>query len=287
MQLLRGKEGSSIDLVILRKGEVKTLLITLAREKTPIDSVKSRLVDNHYAYISISQFQQNTGKDLSNAINQLQKQTGGKLKGLVLDLRYNPGGLLTSGVEVADAFIDNKTMNNKKIIAHTEGRIRNLKYIALATPGDILNGAPIVVLINNGSASAAEVVAGALKDNKRAIIVGTKSFGKGSVQTVLPLDDKLAMKLTTALYYTPAGVLIQDVGITPDITVEAQARLKFDPSEKTSNLSEANLKNHLSKNKEPETLVQNNNMQETQALMHKDYQLYTAFIVLKGASVTQ
>lgn len=283
IQLLRGDEGSPIKLLVLRKGEAKPLTFTLLRQKISPASIAGKLLDKQVAYIRISQFQEKTGKDLNNAIKQLQQQAGGTLKGLILDLRYNPGGILESAIEVADAFIDNKSMNNNMLIVHTEGRIPGMKYSALATPGDILDKAPIVVLINNGSASAAEVVAAALKDNQRAITIGVKSFGKGSVQTDIPLDEKSDMRLTTAFYFTPKGMSIQDKGITPDIAVEALAI----PASKQKNGEHKFGKNdlkYLSTNKKNAMeMAQEQLARNTDKLLHEDYQLYTALTILKGA----
>lgn len=283
VQLLRGNEGSSIQLSVLRKGETKPLIFTVKRQKISTASIKSKLYNNQFAYIRVSQFQQNTAKDLNTAISQLQKQAGGTLKGLILDLRYNPGGVLESAIEVADAFIDNKSMSNKMLIVHTEGRIPGLKYTALATPGDILDKAPIVVLINNGSASAAEVVAGALKDNHRAITIGVKSFGKGSVQTVIPLDEKSSLKLTTGFYFTPKGQAIQDKGITPDISVEALTIPGSHQANGERKQDEADFKSQFANKKNALELAQEQNAQITDKLLHEDYQLYTALTILKGA----
>lgn len=282
VQLLRGEEGSSVQLLVLRKGETKPLVFKLLRQKSPTDSIKSKLLDNQVAYIRISQFQKTTGKNMNLAIKQLQQQAGGTLKGLILDLRYNPGGVLDGAIEVADAFIDNQSKNNKMMIMHTEGRIPGLKYSAVATPGDILHKAPIVVLINNGSAAAAEVVAGALKDNQRAITVGVKSFGKGSVQTVVPLDEKSDMRITTGYYFTPRGMSIQDKGITPDIAVEA-LKIPVSQTDKELRLDEADLSHHLANKESTAELIQEQQARDTDKLLHEDYQLYTALTVLKGA----
>ena len=207
VNLMRGKPGSTIELTILRKGAGKPLVFDLIREVIQIKSVQSKLLAEGYGYIRLTQFQALTGKDMLSAIKQLKQQSNGKLKGLVLDLRNNPGGLLDSAIQVSDAFLGTDKSGKQEMIVYTEGRQPGSKFTALAKPNpiDAIDNAPMVVLINNGSASASEIVAGALKDNKRAIILGTKSFGKGSVQTVLPLDAKTGIKLTTALYYTPSG----------------------------------------------------------------------------------
>ncbi len=288
---MRGKTGSTIDLVILRKGEGKPLNISVVREKIIIKSVKHKLLDNQYGYIRLTQFQATTGPDLDKAIKQLKQESGGHLKGLILDLRNNPGGLLDSAIQVSDAFINNDKIGPEEMIVYTQGRLPGTRFTALANPGDILNKAPIVVLINNGSASASEIVAGALKDNKRAIILGTRSFGKGSVQTVLPLDEKRGIKLTTALYYTPSGISIQAKGITPDIIIEEVEVAQSKEKSPLSGFNEASLNGHLmSKNPEQETPPPSEaemQTKEDQKLLHEDYQLYAALTILKGLSVAQ
>lgn len=281
-ELLQGKEGSSIKLVILRKGEQKPLVFNLIREKPSAVSVLSRLLDKQYGYVRISQFQQQTGKDMKEAIEKLQQQAGSALKGLILDLRYNPGGQLTSAVEVADAFVDNADKNQKMLLVNTQGRIPNLQYKAFASSGDILAKAPMIVLINKGSASAAEIVAGALRDNKRALTLGVTSAGQGSIQTLIPLDDSSVIKLTTALYVTPAGQMIQDKGITPDITVEALKLPHSPTSQAATMVREADLNNHLVSNANTADAGQK---QELDALLDQDYQLYTAMSILKGRAL--
>jgi carboxyl-terminal processing protease len=288
VDLMRGKEGSTIDLTVLRKGESKPLVFSLVREKILIKSVKSNLLDNNYGYIRLTQFQATTPQDMEKAIAQLKQQAGGHLKGLILDLRNNPGGLLDSAIQVSDAFLGTPDKGKQELIVYTQGRLPGSKFTALANHADILNKAPLVVIINNGSASASEIVAGALKDNKRAIIVGTRSFGKGSVQTVLPLDNKRAIKLTTALYYTPSGTSIQAKGITPDIIIEEIKVPKSNNAMNAANFSEADLSGHLlnksdNKGQASEAKVEAQN----EALLHEDYQLYAALTILKGLAVAQ
>ncbi len=285
VNLMRGKPGSTIDLTILRKGQPKPLVLTLVREKIMIKSVKSKLLDNKYGYIRLTQFQVLTDKDMEQSIAQLKQQAGGQLRGLVLDLRNNPGGLLDSAIQVSDAFLDKDKKGNPEMIVYTQGRLPGSKFTAMANPGDILDNAPIVVLINNGSASASEIVAGALKDNKRAIILGTRSFGKGSVQTVLPLDNKRGIKLTTALYFTPDGTSIQAKGITPDILVEeVSVPTTSDEKKNFSGFAEADLSGHIAnKNEKPAAKVTN----DEQNLIHEDYQLYAALTILKGLAVAK
>ena len=208
---MRGKPGSKILLTVIRDGEDKPLKIELTRAIIKVKSIKHRTLEAGYGYVRISTFQQRTGEGLNNAIDQLKMDNEGKLKGLVLDLRNNPGGLLNAAVDVSDSFI------TKGMIVYTDGRVLDSKQQFTAKPTDVLKGAPIVVLVNGGSASASEIVAGALQDHHRAVIMGTKTFGKGSVQTVMPLTDDTAVKMTTALYYTPSGRSIQAEGIVPDI----------------------------------------------------------------------
>lgn len=288
VNMMRGKEGSTIDLTVLRKGESKPLTFSLVREKILIKSVKSNLLDNNYGYVRLSQFQATTAQDMQNAIKHLKQQSNGQLKGLILDLRNNPGGLLDSAIQVSDAFLEPLKNGKEELIVYTQGRLPGSHFTAVANASDILNNAPMVVLINNGSASASEIVAGALKDNKRAIIVGTKSFGKGSVQTVLPLDDKTAIKLTTALYYTPSGVSIQAKGITPDIVIEEVKMGKVDETADALGFSEADLSGHIlnENDKQPDTKVSVANKEEQQ-MLHQDYQLYAALTVLKGLAVAK
>jgi len=291
VNLMRGKPGSSIGLTIVRKGTNKLLTYTLLREKIEIKSVKSKLLDNQYGYVRLTQFQALTDKDMKVAIEKLKKDAGGSLKGLVLDLRNNPGGLLTSAIEISDAFLGQGGKSVKKeLIVYTQGRLPGAKFTALSTnPNDIITNAPMVVLINNGSASASEIVAGALKDNHRAIILGTRSFGKGSVQTVLPLDDLRGIKLTTALYFTPSGTSIQAKGITPDIVVEEIDVPKSDDKKSIKNLSysEYDLSRHLANGNNATKANPNLPTADEQSLLHEDYQLYAALTILKGLAVAQ
>jgi carboxyl-terminal processing protease len=208
---MRGKEGTSVKIGILRQGSTEPLEFTLQRSRVELHSVKSELAEPGYGYVRIAEFSETTGDDLVSALRALRKRNGGPLKGLVLDLRNNPGGVLEAAVAVADAFLDGG------LIVSAKGRTPESKFEMNATPGDEMSGAPIVVLVNEGSASAAEIVAGALKDHRRAKLMGRTTFGKGSVQTVMPLSGDRAIKLTTSLYYTPSGVSINHRGIAPDI----------------------------------------------------------------------
>lgn len=220
IDMMRGEKGTPITLTIIRQNEPKPLVFTINRDIINVQSVKSKTLEDQYGYIRISQFQSNSGDDLTHAIQALKKTNGGKLKGLILDLRNNPGGILEASVQVSDAFLDRDKLKYDAVIVYTKGRISGSQIKEKAHAGDLLNGAPLVVLVNRGSASASEIVAGALQDHQRAVIMGTQTFGKGSVQTVIPLKDKRGLKLTTALYYTPAGRSIQAIGIKPDITVD-------------------------------------------------------------------
>ena len=211
---MRGKEGTSVKIGILRAGTAEPLQFDLKRSRVELHSVKAELLEPGMGYARISQFSETTGDDLDAALKDLRKRNGAALKGLVLDLRNNPGGVLEAAVSVSDTFLD------AGVIVTAKGRTPESKFEMDATPGDALNGAPIVVLINGGSASAAEIVAGALKDNHRAKLMGRTTFGKGSVQTVIPLSGDRAIKLTTSLYYTPSGVSINHRGIAPDIELE-------------------------------------------------------------------
>jgi carboxyl-terminal processing protease len=211
---MRGAEGTSVKMGIMREGNPEPMLFTLKRSRVELHSVRAEMLESGYAYVRISQFSETTGDDLNAALKNLRKHNGAPLKGLVLDMRDNPGGVLEAAVSVADTFLDSG------VIVTAKGRTPDSKFEMSATPGDALNGAPIVVLVNGGSASAAEIVAGALKDQHRAKLMGRTTFGKGSVQTIIPLSDDRAVKLTTSLYYTPSGVSINHRGIAPDIELE-------------------------------------------------------------------
>jgi carboxyl-terminal processing protease len=235
ISLMRGPKGTSITLTIGREGLSEPLVLTIVRDIITIQSVRWETPQPGYGYVRVAQFQEQTGAEFRRALEKLRGQDGG-LKGLVLDLRNNPGGLLPASVEVADALLDGG------LVVYTEGRIPSANSRSLATPGDLLPGIPVVVLINEGTASAAEIVAGALKDRQRALIVGTRSFGKGSVQNVLPLSDGRAVKLTTARYFTPSGHSIQAEGIQPDIEVRRAEIHELEPG---FTVKEANLGRHL------------------------------------------
>ncbi|MCK5478588.1 MAG: S41 family peptidase, partial [Methylococcales bacterium] len=238
VKIMRGKPGSDILLTIIREGEVAPLKITITRAIIKVKSVKNKVLEKDYGYLRISSFQSRTGQGVIDAVAELEKENEGDLKGLVLDLRNNPGGVLNAAVEVSDAFLE------KGLIVYTEGRIKNSEMRFNAAPGDVVGGIPIVVLINAGSASASEIVAGALQDHKRAIIMGERSFGKGSVQTILPTSSNAAVKLTTARYYTPSGRSIQAEGIEPDIVL-ARVKLESVEASKFKPIKESDLSHHL------------------------------------------
>ncbi len=236
VKMMRGKVGTTIDLEIHRENMEAPMSVTLTRDVINIKSVRHR-IEGNAGYIRVTQFSSNTEEGLKAAIEDIKKQLGDKLIGYVIDLRNNPGGLLEQAIAVSDAFLDNGE------IVSTRGRHEDDTKRDNSTPGDLANGLPIVVLINGGSASASEIVAGALQDHKRGILLGTKSFGKGSVQTVIPLPGHGAMRLTTARYYTPSGRSIQATGIEPDIIVE-QARVE---ALKSSRIRESDLHGALDK----------------------------------------
>lgn len=255
---MRGKPKTSIKLTILRKGEAKPLEITIERDKIKVQSVKSKSLEPGYGYLRVTQFQEETAADVARHLDKLYKgEKDGSLKGLVLDLRNDPGGLLHGAIGVASAFLPQGS-----VVVTTDGRVEDAKRKYTASAEDYLRGqrddfikklpegvrnVPMIVLVNAGSASASEIVAGALQDHKRAVVMGTQTFGKGSVQTVLPLSAKTAIKLTTARYYTPNGRSIQAKGITPDIIVEETAN-----GGSRERMREADLERHLTNDKEKE-----------------------------------
>ena len=275
---MRGKIGEKITLTLVRDGGTP-FDVTLARATIQVKSVKSQLLESGYGYIRITQFQVKTGEEVGKALAKLRKDNNGKLRGLVLDLRNNPGGVLQSAVEVADHFL------TKGLIVYTKGRIANSELRFSADPADASEGVPLVVLINGGSASAAEIVAGALQDHKRGVLMGTDSFGKGSVQTVLPLNNDRALKLTTALYFTPNGRSIQAQGIVPDVEV---ARAKVTREQDSENFKEADLAGHLGNGNGGADKPSSGKAKAAQARpQDDDYQLNQALNLLKGLNVTR
>nr|SPS06686.1 Carboxy-terminal-processing protease [Candidatus Nitrotoga fabula] len=315
---MRGKPGSKITLTVVRKDAPKPLLFTLTRAIIKVQSVKSKLVEPGYAFVRITQFQEHTGENLASALNNLYKQNQAPLKGLVLDLRNDPGGLLNSSVAASAAFLPKDAL-----VVYTEGRNAEAKMRLSAIPDDYLRGnekdylkslppavksVPMIVLVNGGSASASEIVAGALQDHKRAIIMGTQTFGKGSVQSVLQLGNNTAIKLTTARYFTPNGRSIQAKGIVPDIIVEDPATMDQD---QTFRMREADLERHLTNSQEQDTKTDGSTKpaipapvapvkpapkrEEGEAAKPKlleygskeDYQLQQALNLLKGVNILQ
>lgn len=282
---IKGKKGTKVKLTILRKGTDKPINLTITRETIKMETLKKRMLDDHYGYIRLTFFQGPIDNDLKKAIQELQSKH--QLRGLVLDLRNNPGGLLEVSAKVADEFLDNdKTGQYNHLIVYTKGRIPGADLEIKTTGHDMTGGLPLVVLINNGSASASEIVAGALQDYHRAIVMGTVSFGKGSVQTVLPLGDG-AIKLTTALYHTPSGRIIQAKGIQPDVVVpELQVNTGNMPS---LMIDEEAYRNHLANGDTDEnmknSIKQYQKERDTEVSLAKDdYQLFTAYMMLKGVS---
>jgi len=276
VKIMRGRPGTDIELLIVREGADKPLTIEVTRDKIRVKSVKSKTLEKGFGYVRVSQFQERSSSDLKKAISKLKKENGGKLNGIVLDLRNNPGGLLDSAVEITDIFV------KKGGIVSVKGRDDGSNIVHSATPNDMLEGAPIVVLVNGGSASASEIVAGALQDHKRAIIMGQKTFGKGSVQTVVPLGNNTAIKLTTARYYTPSGRSIQAKGIIPDIEIK-DLKLTENKVKGVAQIKEADLKGHLENdNKKGKKGAASKDEDNGKKLVSEDYALYEALNLLKG-----
>ena len=300
VKIMRGKPGEPINLMVVREGKNAPFTIKVVRDIIRVRSVKQRMLEDGFGYLRISSFQSKTTSGVSDAVSKLVEESGGKLKGMVLDLRNNPGGVLNGAVGVSDLFLQ------KGKIVYTEGRVHDAVMRYDAEKGDILDGAPLVVLVNQGSASASEIVAGALQDHKRALIVGVKTFGKGSVQTVLPIDRTTAVKITTARYFTPLGRSIQAKGIEPDINVEPLKLTngKKETEEEYQPLSEADLTGHLSnadgekdKSKSAQDIAKEATKDEAEAkeqateaaekekeknLVETDFQLFEALNVLKS-----
>ena len=286
---IKGKRGTFVTLTIIRPGSDKPLVKKIKRDTIKIVMIKDKILENGYGYVRLAMFQGPVVKNLHKAINKLMKESNGHLKGLILDLRSNPGGLLQASAGVADTFLNKNKLTKKyhDLIVYTEGRIKGSDVNFKAHPGDMIKGVPMVVLINGGSASASEIVAGALQDYKRAVIMGTRSFGKGSVQTVIPINKTSAIKITTALYHTPNGSVIQARGIIPDVIVPAlevsdknlKDLIKIDESDYQNHLvngeakQEKNYLNKLKKRRKDEL-----------KLAKEDYQLYESLMMLKGMS---
>lgn len=272
IDLMRGEVGTPIRLTIMRDGRDQPLELEIVRDVIKVRSVRHELLEPGYGYLRVSQFQSHTGEDLVEAIAEMQQN--GALKGLVLDLRNNPGGVLQAAVAVSDAFLDEGT------IVYTEGRLPNSELRFNASADTAAPDTPLVVLINGGSASASEIVAGALQDHQRALVMGTDSFGKGSVQTVLPLGQERAIKLTTARYFTPSGRSIQAQGIKPDLHVD-EAKLTLLAED--GRIKERDLAGHLENaagEAAPEALP-------SDGLSARDFQLFEALNLLKAMQILQ
>ena len=297
---MRGKVGTKIVLTVVRKGEEQALTIDIIRDVIRIRSVKSKMLEEGFGYIRISQFQVNTGENMQAMIDELieEDNDGKALNGMVLDLRNNPGGVLSAAVSVSDAFLTDG------LVVYTDGRVGDASVKFQADADDILDGAPLVVLVNNGSASASEIVSGALQDHKRAVIMGSRTFGKGSVQTILPMRNGAALKLTTARYFTPSGRSIQAEGITPDIELTDLKIEKKEDKAKKHRVSEKDLSGHLSNGngekgekaddksadsdsdtKESDT--DQDKEEEKVNLAEKDFMLFQALNMLKGLHLVQ
>lgn len=273
---MRGEAGSETTLTILREERDEPFKVTLERAVIRVQSVKSRMLDDGYGYVRITQFSSQTGDSLQRELQDLEDD--GPLRGIVLDLRNNPGGVLSSAVDVADTFI-----NNGDIVS-IRGRAPNTDQQFTATPGDMLDGAPIVVLVNEGSASASEIVAGALQDDSRAVIMGTRTFGKGSVQTIVPLQNGAALKLTTARYYTPSGRSIQAEGIEPDVGIQ-NVNVTAAESNGVMPFSEADLAGALANDTIEEDAAPGKSEKASGGLAESDYPLYEALNLLKGLHI--
>jgi carboxyl-terminal processing protease len=278
VEMMRGKVNTDIILTIIRKGEQTPFDVTLTRAVIKIQSVRAEAKED-IGYIRITKFNEQTFSGLQRAIGDMRDQIGPEIKGLVLDMRNNPGGLLDQAISVSDAFLD------KGEIVSTRPRDTQNTERYNARTGDLAEGLPVVVLINDGSASASEIVAGALQDHRRAVIMGTRSFGKGSVQTILPMPGNVALRLTTARYYTPSGKSIQEVGIVPDIIVP-QARVES--IEGDTRRSEASLNGALRNEDEGITDAEqdaNSRRDEAEQIALDDYQLSRALDLIRGISL--
>lgn len=277
VNMMRGERGTDITLTIMREGADGPMRITITRDTIRVRSVRWEELEPGFGYVRITNFQARTARDLVRAVESLKEK--GPLRGLVLDLRNNPGGVLNGAVGVSDAFLD-----AAGLIVYTEGRLEDSQFRYTASPGDVAGGAPIVVLVNEGSASASEIVAGALQDHGRAIIMGSTTFGKGSVQTILPLARSTAIKLTTAKYFTPDGRSIQAEGIQPDIVLEPVV-VTAATDNNGPRVSEADLQRRISAEPQPETGPQETVTEEKESLAQRDYGLYEALKLLKGLAI--
>ena len=278
VDLLRGEPGTKVRVTVLRKGRERPLNFNVERSTVVLKSVRSYELEPNFGYVRISQFQSNTAGFLSSAIVNLKKNADdNSLHGLIIDLRNNPGGELKSAIEVSDAFIDSG------VIVSTKDRNGDIEQLAQATPGDLVSGTPIVVLVNHGSASASEIVAGALQDHKRAVVMGTRTFGKGSVQSIIQVDKDVAIKLTTHRYYTPNDRSIQSSGVTPDIVVEAQQLVSNDEESEDIVYRESDLNNTLQNDEG--SAEEGASEGSEHPFLANDFQLRQALNLLKGLSI--
>lgn len=275
VEKMRGKVGTSVELTVLREGLKEPMKKTLRRETIKIQSVRAR-AEEDVAYIRVVSFAETTMPNIEKELTKLKKEIGPKFKGVVLDLRNNPGGLLDQAIAVSDAFLEQGEIVSTRARNPSESRRYN------AAKGDLIGGMPLVVLINEGSASASEIVAGALKDHKRGVVMGMKSFGKGSVQTVIPVENHGAIRLTTARYYTPSGEAIQAKGITPDIVVE---QAKVEAVKQEDRLSEANLPGHLNNDQDKDAEKKSKLGRSGELSAKDDYQLSRALDLIRAVSI--
>jgi len=279
VKLMRGKPGSDIVLTVVREGEDKPLRITITRAIIQVTSVKNRILEEGYGYVRVSHFQTKTTADMVKAIEKMKSESDGELNGLVIDLRNNPGGVLSAAVGISDAFL------NEGLIVYTDGREEDSRLRYSASQGDVLDGAPLVVLVNGGSASASEIVAGAMQDHGRGVVMGNKTFGKGSVQTIQNLANGGAVKLTTARYYTPSGRSIQAEGIDPDIVTD-NLRLTKREESGIEPITESSLSGHLSNQSDADKdNAKTDKPEEKPNLAEDDYQLNEALNLLKGLTI--
>lgn len=275
---MRGEPGTKIELGVVREGEQNPLDIVITRDIIEVRSVRARLLEPDYGYVRISTFTGGTGRLLEEEVGKLREKNEQPLRGLVLDLRTNPGGVLNAAVDVSDAFL------NKGEVVSIKGRASQANRSFNATPGDLIDGAPMVVLVNEASASASEIVAGALQDHSRAVLVGAKTFGKGSVQTIVPLKNDAAIKLTTARYYTPKGRSIQAEGIDPDITLE---RVKVEKQDGPTAITEADLEGRLDNDQDGDAADDEPVAKADPRLAENDFALFEALNILKGLSILE
>ena len=281
VKLMRGKPGSVLALTIIREGADAPLSIDIKRDIIKVTSVRNRMLEDGYGYLRISNFQTKTTTDMLKSIKSMKEEAGGSLQGMVLDLRNNPGGVLSGAVGVSDAFL------NEGMIVYTDGRETDSKLRYDATNGDVLDGAPLVVLVNGGSASASEIVAGAMQDHGRAIVLGSKTFGKGSVQTIQDLPAGGAVKLTTSRYYTPNGRSIQALGIEPDISTKPGSWIRPEDENGYSPLTESSLRGALSNTtvEGEEPSAEEDGEESEDNLVYDDYRLFEALNLLKGLTI--